>query len=418
MRADAELTRLRIDLAQAEQQRRAEKLQLEDRIRQAEDDSAHWRRMCKEREQQLTEVLAERDAVLAERDTFELEIVDMRRQLNRQRTAMRQFSGPLPSTSAEGARPPAVTVATASDRLTAEASAKVRQQSPDALATQGDAAKEAKELIQAAAKEAIRASGGGPTSARGMMANRYRIRGSEQDGQNRNSEMPVEICVSVPRCLSPEEAQDLLQTEAEEEALAPLPLQAPAPSASASMSSMRNIQQTHHPQPYQQPPRISSQHAMGVHRQASAPFPQSFNASGLSVGDQWQPSEARWLNSGGAPSSVVRMVSSQHPDLGTDATRAVHSQARILPAHEASAHFPKSQSTYAMGDQFTSEPRWGSAMTSVQSPVVRMVSASHQSAPNPGSATIPTASSISLMSGGGPYTSMSSQARLAVQYRR
>lgn len=407
MRADAEVSRLRIDLVQAEQQRRAQKLHFEDRIRHAEDEGAHWRRLCEEREQQLTEVLAERDAVLAERDTFELEIVDMRRQLNRQRTAMRQFSGPLPSTSAECARAPAVTVATASDRAAPEASAKVRQQSPDALAGQGDAA-------GPAAKQAIRASGGGPTSARGVMANRYRIRGAEQDGQNRNIEMPVEICVSVPRCLSPEEVQDLQQAEAEEEAaLAPLPPPAPAPSA--SMPSMWNVQQTHHPQPLQQPPRISSQHAMGVHRQASAPFPQIVRES---VGDQRQPSEARWLSSGGGPSSVVRMVSNQHPDLGGDSTHAKHSQARIVSAHEAPAHFPKSQSTYTVSDQFTSEPRWVGAGTNVQSPVVRMVSASHQAAPNPGSATIPTASSIAMMSAGGPYSSMSSQARLAVQYRR
>merc|ERR1712118_545943 len=107
------------------------------------------------------------------------------------------------------------------------------------------------------------------------------MRSVEQDGLNRSSEQPVEICVSVPRCLSPEEVMELsAQAEAEEEAPAPLP----APAPSASVQSMFNLRQAS--QPIQQPSWISGQ-AMGVHRQASAPFPQSVVSSGISAGEQF-----------------------------------------------------------------------------------------------------------------------------------
>lgn len=336
--AEAELKRLQDTFSHVEDCRRREKMQFEDRVRriQSELEQCRAQNMTFQRQYEESESLknalqSKLAEVLNQRDTFERELLEAKKELNRRRAAMRQFSGPLPSASLECAT--VVTVATASDR---------KSVTPlDAGAPNG--------------KESsfVRASGGGPTSARGVVANRSRARSTEKQGrspaQQRSptGERPVEINVVVPRSLSPAEIAEMQEmANAAEESPSPLPQKAPV--ASASSQNIWSVRQSPQGQPQQQ----QWQPAMSVHRQVSAPY-------------QYVPAFSEQMV--GAP-----------------------------------AHYP----------------------TQGASPLVRMVSANlpnpaswnQQIMPNPGSATIPTASSISLAQpSGSSLPTMSSQARLPVQ---
>lgn len=170
------------------------------------------------------------------------------------------------------------------------------------------------------------------------------------NGKGRRSpEKPVEICISVPRALTPDELREMAETQE------PPPVAAVPPAR-----SLRSLPQTPHSV------TMPTAHQAVVNRQASAPYAPAAAPTSPNATDQW-PCDPRWTGPGAAPPPPVRIVAAQQqsgapkPGSGsatvptatglamTDATtRAVVATAATPPSTTASVRPAISQARLGM----------------------------------------------------------------------
>jgi hypothetical protein len=351
---------------------------------------------------------------------------------------VRQVSGHLPPTTG--------LVVTRPERGTSDLHSSIRQLSPSAESSRGNhphtLAAVAVAAAQAQAMEmdpTRRISGGGPTSARGVVANRNRLGsgdqiltqstgsslhvnaamggggGSGRSGQSLSSSMPGGGPIS---------RVGMAVSSAEEGPSSGRPANYSSPSKTnanadrsegvngGSQREKKNSSETPVEMTITVPRALTQDELMELEQQQLEELPAVAPRSALTA--------PRSLFALSPPSQMH----SQQPWAGGKQAAAVNRQASAPYAPSVAI----SSSTSA--DNWQNEGRWLSA-GAAPPPPVRVVSASHQTtATKPGSATIPTAAGLSLtsvpyLSSGstGPVQSgvvptASSQARLGIAYRR
>lgn len=351
---EAEIARLKDNLAHIEERRRMEAVRYDDRVRRIEAELEQSRaesvllsRLCEERDSLVSSLRAALSEAHAERDTLQRELAESRQQ-QQQRTSqprvgvMRQHSRPSPSNKAER---PGVTVAPSfpkrgtsqppPDRIPRGGVARMEDtlfQNP----REGVALSGSPSAAIAAAVAAATAAAGGPrptelahTGGRGVPAsarsvvNKNRL-GSLDEEKRAPEEMPVEICISVPRALSPDEIMEL-----NEQAQMDEPPEPPRPHQVARMFSSRSPAQSQTQQP-----------RMAVSRQVSAPC---HSASSNAV-DQLSNDASRWVNA--APPPPVRIVASPQPAVQKPGSATIPTASGIGPVAfvNANASMPTSGS--------------------------------------------------------------------------
>mmetsp|Transcript_80898 Transcript_80898/g.140547 ORF Transcript_80898/g.140547 Transcript_80898/m.140547 type:complete len:598 (+) Transcript_80898:206-1999(+) len=415
----AEIARLRESLARAEERRRLEAVLFEERARRVEAELEHCRaegvlfsRLCEERDSLVGTLRAELMEAQGERDAFQAELAEARFELDRRFSAaagghasyhsraLRQSSGPPPSSLPErgmletsgptrlgsgpdrlgdgrgGPWPPVATAASVALAAAVAQAAQADNVATDAssrsIASARGAAPRASSLLpgspsrQANASNIVGAMGpvrqrsgdtgipslgqhsgvfqpkhlgprtsSLPPAGHGMNNEGGNRSGSHaarvggipeagRDGQEETSgqqpssgyatgsavmrtpsksgskgrrskspEKPVEICISVPRALTPDELREMAEIQ-EPQQMAAVP---PA-------RSLRSL-----PQTSQSSVATSPKQAM-VSRQASAPYGPAQAPASPGATDQW-PSDPRWTGPGAAPPPPVRIVAAQ-----------------------------------------------------------------------------------------------------------
>jgi len=278
---EVEISRLRENLVQTEERRRVEGLHFEDHVRRVEAERDQCKtegvlltRLCEERDSLVSCLQAELSEARAASGAFQRELSEARLELGQHRStslsakaALRQRSrnvqgGVLPGSPAAAIAAAVAAAAAAAGASNAEESTPLR-----------------------------RVAGGGASSERGEMLNRSRLGILDEE---RAPESFVEICVSVPRALSPDELFELSeQAELEQQSVPP---PAPAPLVRLWTGPQPPFSQS-----------VSQQARVAVSRQVSAPYAPAVAPASPAAADQWPSDASRWV--GAAPPPPVRILS-------------------------------------------------------------------------------------------------------------
>lgn len=120
--------------------------------------------------------------------------------------------------------------------------------------------------------------------------------------RSKSPEKPVEICISVPRALTPEELREMAELQIIEQ-------EQPQMAAVPPARSLHRLPQTSKSAATSQTSQSQAMDRM-VSRQASAPYAPAQAPASPSATDQW-PSDPRWTGPGAAPPPPVRIVAAQ-----------------------------------------------------------------------------------------------------------
>lgn len=292
-----QIRRLRESLEKSEERRRLEAAHYENQLRQMEAELEQTRvdgdqmaRLCQERDSEVNYLRSELIEVEAARDIYRRQRDDANDILSNAGSSypMRQRSRPSPGSAERSS----------SSRVKRGNSEPPRR---DARPSSHDASSPSA-AIAAAVSAATAAAGArdGHGSARGLSLQKGKLSSLDEE-RGSPHEVPIEINISVPRVLSPEELEIMREQAAAEEVQS----QVVQPQQHAALTRL-----------WSTPHSLQAHARTGVSRQVSAPYAPSdrYASSGAltaQIAAAAEQGEGRWMPPG--PPPVTRMSSAQLP---------------------------------------------------------------------------------------------------------